>query len=478
MVKINKIIVFTVFICGATLMSLEILAGRALSPNYGNTIFVWGSIIGTFLMSLGFGYYFGGKLADKRPNKRVLSYLLIITAILVFIIPYITKPLLRLIDTLPNSIAPLIAVMIIYFLPSLLHGFVSPFAIKVSTKNLAEIGRMSGKLYAWATIGSVFGTFITTFVLIIFLPINTIYYFLGIILLLTAFLLSARNYLIIVIIIIIFIGTCFIPNQSASEKNKISAEEKVDIIVTTIESPYGQVKVRDFNGVRSLYIDGGAMMQVNLEDESQLVQGWQYVGCMEFPFMQKSDIKDVLSMGLGAGLHQRMAHDKYDIRLDAVELNKSIVDVAEKYFQVQQTDTFKIWINDARVFLNDSSNKYDLIVIDVFQYSPSEGYKIPFHLTTQEFFKLVENHLNPGGILAMNFAADSKDIFFRSEYETINSVFKNIYSFNCGTQVIFASNEKYIFSELREEDIKWGFYYLPELKGDEKIFTDNYAPVN
>lgn len=475
MKKIDRIIWITVFICGATLMALEIAAGRTLAPHFGNTIYVWGSIIGIFLLSLGLGYYLGGKQADKKPSKKSLSYLLIITAVLIIIIPYISEYLIGLVLKLPNSIAPLLALLLIFFLPGLLHGFVSPYAIRLSADKINEIGRLSGRLYSISTIGSVVGTFLTTFILILIIPIDSIYFLLGVILLLNAFFLHVRSYLVIAIIIVVISAATLISNRN-EKINDINDKKNSDVIVSEIESLYGQIQVRDSNGIRSLYVDGGKMMQINLDNRNEIVDSWEYIGCMEFPFLEKPDIKKVLSMGLGGGQHQKMTHEKYNVDMDVVEINEDIVKVAEKYFDVQQSNTFRVWIEDARAFLNKTDEKYDLIVVDIFHYSPSKGHTIPSHLVTEEFFNLVKGHLSNEGIFAMNFASRPEDEFFLSEYKTISSVFNNVYAFNCGTQVLFATNLKYDFDKLKEEDIIWGRYYEPELK--EQVLTDDYSPIN
>ena len=41
-----------VFICGAIVMSYEILGSRVLAPNFGGSVFVWGSLISVFLAGL------------------------------------------------------------------------------------------------------------------------------------------------------------------------------------------------------------------------------------------------------------------------------------------------------------------------------------------------------------------------------------------------------------------------------------------
>ena len=62
---------FVVFITGACVLIIEIVATRILSPYFGNTIFTVSSVIGIVLAALSMGYYFGGKLADKTSSARV-----------------------------------------------------------------------------------------------------------------------------------------------------------------------------------------------------------------------------------------------------------------------------------------------------------------------------------------------------------------------------------------------------------------------
>ncbi|HEV8267943.1 MAG TPA: fused MFS/spermidine synthase, partial [Thermoanaerobaculia bacterium] len=65
-----------VFVAGAALMGLEIAGSRVLAPVFGTSIFVWGSLITTFLASLAVGYWAGGRLADRRPEPALLASLL------------------------------------------------------------------------------------------------------------------------------------------------------------------------------------------------------------------------------------------------------------------------------------------------------------------------------------------------------------------------------------------------------------------
>jgi len=66
----KKILVSLVFLSGYLIMSLEILGGRILAPFFGNSVHVWGSLIGVILIALAGGYYLGGWLAELNQNKE------------------------------------------------------------------------------------------------------------------------------------------------------------------------------------------------------------------------------------------------------------------------------------------------------------------------------------------------------------------------------------------------------------------------
>lgn len=477
--KTDRIIQITVFVSGAVLMSLEIVGARTLIPFYGDTIYVWGSIIGIFLLSLSLGYYLGGKLADKKPSFRTLSYVLILAGVFVLLIPFIYEWVVSMVSGSPKPLAPFLAVLIIFFIPSLLHGVVSPFAIKLKARNINEIGELSGGLYALSTLGSVFGTFLTTFILIFLMPIHSIYYLLGAILFLIALLLSRKNILIIAVIFLIMILQIGLFGRSSDlNKTVVDGENGATAsVLVTKESLYGQIKVTEQEGVRSLYLNNGIMGQMWMEDETAILPGWEYVSCFEYPLTINPKIKNILSLGLGIGMIGKSINSKYDVSLDVVELNQEVINVAKEYFNVETSENFKIYADDARTFLQNSDTKYDLIIMDVLHFLPSQGYQIPFHVTTQEFFELVKEHLNPDGIFSSMIVGSLSGPFFRSEYKTIDSVFGNVYAYNCGEIVLFAVNGNG-FSDQLTQHFAHGEYFKLDSTSDDIILLDDYAPVN
>lgn len=168
-----KIIVFT---CGALVMSFEMLGSRVLAPNFGNSIFVWGSLISTFLAGLAAGYYLGGKIADFSPSIKKLGFIIILAGLLLITFPLYGTAISDWIfeKDIGIRLSPLIASMILFFAPSVFLGAVSPYTVKLMICSLHTSGRTVGTLYALSTLGSILGTLLTSFYLITIAGVKTL----------------------------------------------------------------------------------------------------------------------------------------------------------------------------------------------------------------------------------------------------------------------------------------------------------------
>jgi predicted membrane-bound spermidine synthase len=164
-----------VFISGAVVLALEILASRILQPKFGNTIFVWGSLIAVFLAGLSAGYYLGGQISDRRGSFVRFGLLLLASAALIVILSVCSTPICSVIfdrlsfETVDRT-GPLLASLALFFIPTTALGIVSPYAVRLFADDPSKLGRQVGSLYALSTMGSILGALGTTFFLILWLP--------------------------------------------------------------------------------------------------------------------------------------------------------------------------------------------------------------------------------------------------------------------------------------------------------------------
>src|SRR5687767_13940322 len=108
----------TVFFTGACILIIEVVATRMLAPYFGNTIYSFSSIISIILAALSVGYYFGGRLADKRPDPKLFYAIILaggLAVLLMYLLYYFFVPYIG--RSLPISSGALVASALLFFLP-------------------------------------------------------------------------------------------------------------------------------------------------------------------------------------------------------------------------------------------------------------------------------------------------------------------------------------------------------------------------
>lgn len=411
------------FIAGAVLLALEIVASRVIAPYLGNSIYVWGALIGVFLAALAVGYFLGGAVADRRPLPALFAGLVFAAGSLVFLIPFFAPSLLesiRLSETGPRA-GPLAASLALFFLPAIIMGMISPFAVRLAATSTATIGSVAGGLYALSTMGSIAGTLLASFVLLAWLGVTAIVHMLGGVLLLLAIAawlstkradLASAGAVVAGALVVVLL---FFPESDAREGLRFERD-----------TVYHKISVNDEAGVRYLRLDAYWQSGMDLDDHRRTV--FAYSDYLHLPLLFRPDARRVLFVGLGGGTAPRRYHEDYrQMRIDVVELDPAVVAVARQYFGVPQDARLRIVAQDGRLFVARTPERYDVVILDAFLIDT-----IPFHLATREFFETIRDHLTPGGVLASNIigALDGpRSGFFRAVYKTLREVFPSVYVF-------------------------------------------------
>ncbi len=130
------------------------------------------------------------------------------------------------------------------------------------------------------------------------------------------------------------------------------------------------------------------------------------------------EIKNVLILGFGAGsvawILQKENHCACQIT--GVEIDKTVITLAKKYFRLDQIKNLDLHIEDAAYFMSVDTNRYDLIVIDLFF-----DHRTPEKFLTAGFLKSLQEHLLPQGNILFNyllydFDARKKSIEFEKNF--------------------------------------------------------------
>ncbi|MEP7209098.1 MAG: fused MFS/spermidine synthase [Casimicrobiaceae bacterium] len=161
---------------GFFVMAIELLSGRILAPNFGNSIYVWGGIITVFMLALATGYLLGGRYSIKAPSLRRLALLLIASALTSLPVALIGDAVLdRIFDVVRDPrYGSLFSVTLLFFLPVVLCGMVSPYAVRLLVDRFELSGHVAGLLYFVSTFGSAAGTLATSFYLVLAFEIREI----------------------------------------------------------------------------------------------------------------------------------------------------------------------------------------------------------------------------------------------------------------------------------------------------------------
>ena len=423
-----------VSLSGACVLALEILGTRVLGPFYGVSLFLWSALISVTLAALATGYALGGRWADRGPRASRLSTVLALAGLWVLTIPWLRAPLLAASEGLGLRAAVLVTSLALFFPPLALLGMVSPYAIRLATRSVDEVGRVAGDLFAVSTLASVAAALLTGFVLIPSLGVTRLLVLVGATLLAAAALArigGGRG--------AVAAGPLFLVAAVAAGWGMRQAAAPLPAGVLALRpTPYAELRVVDHDGLRYLLLDGGTHTVVRQDD---LAPRQEYVAVAELATEFFAHPGRALLVGLGGGsLARVLAVDGW--RLDAVEIDPGVVAAAREFFRIGPHHG-TIHVADGRRFLRASRDTFDLVVLDAF----GSG-SVPFHLLTTGAFADAKARLRPGGTLVLNLEALGwNEPLVRAVAATLATSFRHVVALpiaeppdQLGNVVLMASN--------------------------------------
>jgi spermidine synthase len=495
----RRYLYFSVFAAGMTTLAVELSAARLLGNIFGTSNLVWATIIGLILIYLTVGYFVGGLWADRSPHLRTMYLIMVWGAFLIGLVPLVANPVLRTaadaFDQFQLGIlfGAFLGVLILFSIPVTLLGTISPFAIRLAIRSPAEAGSVSGRIYAISTLGAFLGTFLpvllfiptigTTFTFILFSTFLMLVAIAGLWLSYGWKVALPWIWMPVVLLLLVLFGMG--RGIKASPGQVYETESQYNYIQVLEEDGYLLLRLNDGQGVHSMYHPA----------EIDYFGPWkQFLAAPFFnqpPFVPQ-DLDSMAIIGLAAGTSARQASEVFGpIPIDGYEIDPEIIAIGQEYFDMNQPNLTAI-PQDGRWGLEHSGKQYDLIAIDA--YRPPY---IPWHLTTLEFFQIVNDHLTEDGALAINVGRAPEDRrLIEAIVGTLNQIFPSIYVIDVpGTfnSIIYATKQQTsvenFYQNMLEisnqqdvhplliEALKTTAVNLQPTPESAVVFTDDLAPI-
>jgi len=487
-----------VFLGGMASVGTEIAATHLIAPYFGESTFIWATVIGLTLTFLAIGYAIGGRVADRYPRLWLLFFATSIAGIAAGLLPFFSRPILAAsLDAFKNVeigafYGALVGVLMMLAIPITLLGFVTPYAIRLRLEHVQDAGQTSGTVYALSTVGSIAGSFLPVLVLIPWVGTTRTFLTLSLLLLLPSVAGLLRLRAIRPALITVTLTIAMTSANLWASQQPIRAAEFGELVYETESSEnYIQVSKRGERYLLSLN-DGHAIHSI-YDPTNLLTRGpWDYfmTGPLFVPQAGPATIDNALIIGLAGGTASKQITVGYGpIPIDGVELDPEIVRVGREYFDMNEPN-LNVIVNDGRYVLRTTETIYDLIAVDAYQ----QPY-IPFQLTSREFFQEVFDAMTDDGVAVMNVGRTDTDYRLVDVIaSTMKDVFPNVYLVDteryANTMVIatkspsdidtFAESvrqqpEGSILRTVGESAIRTG--NIREVTEVTTVFTDDHAPV-
>jgi spermidine synthase len=430
---------FTAALTGGAIMIVEILGAKMLSPYIGTSHFVWTAQIAVALIALSLGYYVGGWFVDKSPRVSALYWAILLAAAYLALTVAVVEPVAYwCLELKPFALGSLLASMILFFIPLGLLAMAGPFFVRVLTSAVTNVGSNVGRLTAVSTFGSFAGTMLIGYVLIPFLPNSQTMYFTSLLLTAVAlvyFLVWRAKKESVAPVIVLCLGAAAVGFSGVRRDHlrHSQAEEKF-----FGNSNFGILQVVDGGNTR--YYLNDYLVQNTYDPVTQkslAVFTYMLNGLVN---AYTTNVQDVLCIGLGVGITP-MDFARTGASVDVVEINPSVVPLAQKWFNLQP-EKLNLTIGDGRTFLNKCEKRYDAVALDAFL-----GESSPSHLMSRESFSAIRRVLKPGGALVINSFGNfdsGQDFFTTSLYKTLTNVFASVRIHTAGKDrnVFFVASDR------------------------------------
>jgi len=381
---------------GFLLVAIELMHSQLLHPFYGQSYYVWLLMLAITMLGSAIGYIAGGQLTRLPDSKikLIVSVCLIFTGIYFLLVFSFNEFLFIKFQEFSLFTALIFHSLLILLIPVILITLNSPIIIKYYSLHIINSGKSSGTVFFASTIGGVISIYALAFFILPYFDLISILHSLGLLVLIISvlFFMQRSYYVLLVANSLIFMFIYF-----GISKNQTDITETANSkVLYRNHGIMGELEIREEYG-KSRYISLNRMNQSAI-DVKFSASIWSYPYRVLTYASVKPAQSDVLVAGYGGGVLINLLID-LDFAVDCIEFDDRMYPVSKKYLNAN--DNFNLKIDDFRHYINITSKKYDLIILDL-----SKGESIPENVYTVESFKRILELLNPGGFVILHYFSD------------------------------------------------------------------------
>jgi spermidine synthase len=422
---------------GAVSFLYEVLWTRLLGQILGGSTAAFASMLSSFLLGIALGSALASRFATTRAAAaRGFAIAQLGTGVLAFAAfraADLLPQLAQAVGASPSAPAPGAAAAGIVLLPvTLCIGATFPFGVRLLARNAEEAATVSGRVYAWNTVGSIVGAVLAGFFLLPMLGLEN----------------TAMVGVITSLLLAIATAWLILPRRTILAG--VAATSLLVVAIVRLPTPENLLMHSAISGTRMageiFYLGVGRSATVTV---IEYAQGWRLLtnGLPEsgvdreevpdlrfnetawlslLPTAARPETKKMLIIGLGAGKTLEATASTVS-EIDVIELEEEVVIANHEIPRpVDPLDDPRVTLRlgDARGAMTLSNARYDAIVSQ-----PSHPWTSgASHLYTREFFELTHSKLNPGGIfiqwIGANFVDDE---LFGSLMASMTDVFEHVH---------------------------------------------------
>lgn len=317
---------------------------------------------------------------------------------------------------------------LVFFLPMLCLGTISPQVIRLSIPDEARAGRTAGTVYAWSTAGAIVGTFAAGYLLIELLGMNRVVFMLGVVLILLSIFLGRfwKNPSLLFGASILFAAALVGMFAAGYGSTTYTAESKYYAIrvFTTYEGE--DEERRPY--IHSLALDHLTHSAVKSHDPSWLYYPHEYIqGELTLLASDRSPTEPpaVLVIGGGGYTFPRWVEMMIPrVSMDVVEIDPAVTEVAHSHLGLSRNTKIRSIHMDGRQFVREKAKKkhYQLVMQDAVN-----DLAVPYHLMTKEYNDAIKETLAPDGAYLLTIIDSIEDgDLWRAAVNTMRQSFKHV----------------------------------------------------